>query len=159
MPLNKIDYSKTIIYKIQHKEKKELFYVGHTTNFENRKCQHKKSSRNEPTKIYATIQQNGGWDMFEMVPIKQVVCLNRIAALIEEQKAIDEMKPTLNMSVAYGVDKQIVKVVTPDENERHTRIDEKIKRDDEKYQKKKEKLIKQEADFIAKIERRKLLKQ
>ena len=39
-----VDYSKIVIYKIQHKEKDELLYVGSTTHFRNRKVQHKKAN-------------------------------------------------------------------------------------------------------------------
>jgi len=141
MPLNKIDYSKTIIYKIQHKEKRELFYVGHTTNFECRKYQHQKATKEGPSNFYTSIRSNGGWDMFEMVPIKQVDCLDRIAALIEEQKAIDDMKPTLNTTSAHDPNKQ-------------AKLDARIQREDEKYQQKQQKLLKKQADFLA---RRKLM--
>ena len=41
MPKTPIDYQKGIIYKIQHIEKLELFYIGSTTNFNKRKQQHK----------------------------------------------------------------------------------------------------------------------
>ena len=37
MPRKAIDYSKTIIYKIQHEDNDELLYVGHTTDFTKRK--------------------------------------------------------------------------------------------------------------------------
>ena len=106
MPMNKIDYSKTIIYKIQHKEKTELFYIGYTTNFDSRKYQHKIASDISkksctPSKFYIEVRKNGGWDEFEMIPLKQVDCKNRIGALIEEQKTIDEMKPTMNHASPY----------------------------------------------------------
>ena len=106
MPLNAIDYSKTIIYKIKHKEKPELFYIGHTTNFDSRKYQHKTASdltkANGSTEdFYNKIRANGGWSQFDMTPIKQLDCKNRIGALIEEQRTIDEMKPTMNKNPAY----------------------------------------------------------
>ncbi len=41
MPLNEINYENTVIYKIQHIEKDELLYVGHTTDFTKRKYLHK----------------------------------------------------------------------------------------------------------------------
>ena len=47
MPKIPVDYSKTIIYKIQHQDKPELLYVGSTTNFTKRKYQHKNSCNNE----------------------------------------------------------------------------------------------------------------
>ena len=101
MPLLAIEYSKTIIYKIQHKERSDLFYIGHTTNFPSRKKQHKKSARVETGPLYLLIQANGGWDQFDMTPIKQVECKNRIDALIEEQTAIDELKATMNYNPSY----------------------------------------------------------
>jgi len=106
MPLNAIDYSKTIIYKIQHKEKPELFYIGHTTNFESRKYQHKTAAdltkaNSSSAKFYNEIRSNGGWDKFDMAPLKQLNCTNRIGALIEEQRTIDEMKPTMNQASPY----------------------------------------------------------
>ena len=98
MPINNIDYSKTIIYKIQHKEKPELIYIGHTTNYDSRKSQHKKASNdNLPSSpFYKRIKDCGGWNNFMMSPIKQVNCTSRIDALIEEQKVIDELGATLN---------------------------------------------------------------
>lgn len=107
MPLIPIDYSKTIIYKIQHKEKKELFYIGHTTNFDSRKYQHLNSCTSGRSKksynsmLYIMIRAHGDWKMFDMVPIKQVECKNRIEALIEEQKSIDELQSTMNFVVAH----------------------------------------------------------
>ena len=47
MPINNIDYTKTIIYKIQHKEKPEWLYIGHTTNYDSRKYQHQKASNDK----------------------------------------------------------------------------------------------------------------
>ena len=98
MPLNAIDYSKTIIYKIQHKEKPELFYIGHTTNYESRKSQHKQAANDKcsSSAFYQLVRESGGWNTFTMSPIKQVNCSDRISALIEEQKAIDELGATLN---------------------------------------------------------------
>ena len=102
MPKNNIDYTNTIIYKIQHKEKSELVYIGHTTNFDSRQSQHKKSAnKHDKTPLYNMICEFGGWTAFTMSPIKQVSCKNRIDALIEEQKAIDENKASLNYNIAH----------------------------------------------------------
>ena len=40
------NYEKTVIYKIQHREKLDLLYVGCTTNFNARKNQHKSRCTN-----------------------------------------------------------------------------------------------------------------
>jgi len=41
MPKTAMDYSKCCIYKIEHIDDESLVYVGHTTNFDKRKAQHK----------------------------------------------------------------------------------------------------------------------
>ena len=75
MPKNKINYSNTVIYKILCKETiiNDL-YVGHTTNFSQRKSYHKSACENPNsstynTKLYKTIRENGGWYNWEMVEI------------------------------------------------------------------------------------------
>ena len=52
MPLNEIKYQNTVIYKIQHIEKDDLLYIGHTTDFTKRKYSHKANCTNENTKKY-----------------------------------------------------------------------------------------------------------
>ena len=47
MPKVPIDYNNTIIYKIEHIEKDDLVYVGHTTNFAKKKCNHKYICKSE----------------------------------------------------------------------------------------------------------------
>ena len=53
------DYSKTVIYKIQHLDKDELLYVGHTTNFTKRKCLHKHNCKTKTSPLYKMMRQNG----------------------------------------------------------------------------------------------------
>ena len=52
MPKKPIDYSNCCIYKIEHIEINDLIYVGNTTCFSKRKCQHKSSCKNENDKRY-----------------------------------------------------------------------------------------------------------
>ena len=101
-----VDYSKILIYKIQHKEKDELLYVGSTTHFGNRKRQHKSRCYNANGKpynykIYSTIRDNGGWDAFNMVIVKEFPCNNRQEARTEEDRIMREMRSSLNMLRAY----------------------------------------------------------
>lgn len=95
------NYAKTVIYKIQHRERPELLYVGCTTNYNARKNQHKSRLTNvndveHNCYKYKMIRDNGGWDMFEMKPVKQVSCTSKIEAEIEEEKVRLELKATLN---------------------------------------------------------------
>ena len=101
-----VDYSKCVIYKIQHKEKDELLYVGSTTHFRNRKVKHKSSCYNPNEKIYnnklySTIRTNGGWDAFSMVMVKPFPCENKRQADAEEDRIMREMRSSLNTNRAY----------------------------------------------------------
>ena len=94
-------YENTIIYRIQHVTNPDLLYVGCTTNFNARRHQHKSRCTNPNDKEhnvykYKMIRDNGGWDMFEMKPVKQVSCKNKLEAEIEEEKVRLELKANLN---------------------------------------------------------------
>jgi hypothetical protein len=86
MPKTLTDYSKNVIYKIQHMDKDELLYVGHTTNFIKRKSKRKKSSIQTTTPVYKMIRDNGGWECFAMIVIKEYPCKTKTEARIEEDK-------------------------------------------------------------------------
>ena len=106
MPRTSIDYSNTIIYKIQHNDKEELIYVGHTTDFTKRKSAHKLTTRSEKDKaynrqLYKMIRDNGGWDSFKMIEIKKFSCTNKREAEAEEDKVMRELKATMNMVRAF----------------------------------------------------------
>ena len=111
MPKVPMDYSNTIIYKIQHIELDELIYIGHTTNFNKRKYQHKNNSINENAKdhqalLYQTIKNNGGWDMFKMIQIKTFSCANLREAAAEEDKLMMELNATMNKNRPQRSQKQ-----------------------------------------------------
>ena len=106
MPRISIDYSNTIIYKIQHNDKDELIYVGHTTDFTKRKSSHKLITRSEKDKaynrqLYKMIRDNGGWDSFKMIEIKKYSCTNKREAEAEEDKVMRELKATMNKNRAF----------------------------------------------------------
>jgi hypothetical protein len=111
MPRKEIDYSKTLIYKIQHIDKDELIYVGHTTDFTKRKYSHKSNCTNEKhplynTKVYEMIRANGGWEMFKMIQIKEYYCKNKLEACAEEDKTMRQLKTTMNTNGAtYDIEK------------------------------------------------------
>lgn len=106
MPKKTIDFSKTVIYKIQHKEIDDLLYVGSTTKFTQRKWSHKGRCNNVDGKcynfkLYKMIRDNGGWDMFNMVIIKPFPCQNFNEARTEEDNVIRTLKANLNSKRAY----------------------------------------------------------
>ena len=97
MPRKEIDYSKCLIYKIQHLENDKLLYVGHTTNFTKRTYDHKYNAKhNKKYKVYEMIRNNGGWESFSMIKLYDYPCLNLQEARTEEDKAMRELKSTLN---------------------------------------------------------------
>ena len=101
MPRKEIDYSKCLIYKIQHLENDKLLYVGHTTNFTKRTYDHKYNAKhNKKYKVYEMIRNNGGWESFSMIKLYDYPCINLQEARTEEDKAMRELKSTLNNNQA-----------------------------------------------------------
>lgn len=99
-------YHKSIIYKLEHVEKPDLVYIGGTTNFNARKAQHKSRTLNPNDKEfmgykYKMIRENGGWDMFRMVPIKEISVESKRALEMEEEKVREEYKAKMNAHRAY----------------------------------------------------------
>ena len=92
MPKININYENTVIYKIVCKDiTNTSVYIGHTTNFIKRKTQHKdccryefKSKKNN-IKIYETINNNGGWDNWDMLEIEKFPCLDGNEARARER--------------------------------------------------------------------------
>ena len=106
MPLSKVDYSKICIYKIQHKEIDELLYIGSTTDFTRRKYSHKSRCNNANAKyynlkVYKMIRDNGGFDNFNIIVIKEYPCNNKREAEAEEDKVMREMKANMNAIRPY----------------------------------------------------------
>ena len=74
MPRTPIDYSKTLIYKLVHKDDLENsnIYVGSTTDFRKRKWSHKECCNNLKSskyhrKVYQYIRDNCGFDEWVMI--------------------------------------------------------------------------------------------
>jgi hypothetical protein len=102
MPKIEIDYSNTIIYKITCKDPSiKDVYVGHTTNFVQRKHAHKQGCTNEKSpnyecKLYKVIRENGGWYNWRMEIIKFINCKDHYDARIKEQEYFAMLNATLN---------------------------------------------------------------
>ena len=89
MPKVNVDYSNTIIYKLAcNDETIKDIYVGHTTNFTQRKYAHKINCNNEKSsnyklKVYEFIRNNGGWKNWEMIEICSINCKNKLEFIDE----------------------------------------------------------------------------
>jgi hypothetical protein len=116
MPKKEMNYSNTYFYRIVCKDLNiKDCYVGHTTNFKNRKSQHKQSCINENSKeynynVYQFIRNNGGWENWDMIIIEQINCENFNEACKIERKYLEEYKANLN---------KIVPIRTQEENEQY----------------------------------------
>jgi len=100
------DFTNSIIYHIRHMESKEVVYVGSTTKFPQRKARHKYDCNHEEAiqfayPIYCHIRNNGGYDCFEVIPIKSLKLENKTQLLIAEQVEIDRHRTLVNRQKAY----------------------------------------------------------
>ena len=113
MPRTPTDYSKSVIYKIEHIDKPELVYVGSTTDFTKRKCQHKTTCNNENTKnynlkLYTMIRCNNGWESFKIMIICEFPCNSKTELLIEEEKYRKELQASLNSYKAFITNEEAI---------------------------------------------------
>jgi hypothetical protein len=112
MPKVPIDFSKTIIYKIEHIEDDNLVYVGHTTCFDKRRAQHKRCSKNENDrrfnlKLYQMIRSNGGFEMFKMLEVEKYPCNDKREAERRENEVMKELKANLNSIKSFRTEEEL----------------------------------------------------
>lgn len=81
MPKLPVNYGKTILYKLQHKEKEELIAIHYTTEYTKRKYNHKHGMTN--TTLDKMLFENGGWDAFTMVQVAKFPCEDKYEAEAE----------------------------------------------------------------------------
>lgn len=79
-------------------------YVGHTCNWIQRKCDHKRSVNNDDRSDYNTkksvfIRENGGWNNWSMILIEDYPCENKLIASQRERYWIETLGATLNMTI------------------------------------------------------------
>jgi hypothetical protein len=101
------DFNNSVIYHIRHMESKEVVYVGSTTNFSQRKTTHKHNCNNKEGRkeftypIYCHIRDNGGFDCFDVIPIKSLKLENKTQLLIAEQEEMDKHGTLVNKNKAH----------------------------------------------------------
>ena len=111
-PKEQMDYSNTIIYKLCCNEPNiKDIYVGHTTNFAQRKNRHKTCCCNENDKnynryVYQFIRDHGGWYNWSMIQIENVDCTTKREAEALEHKWMEDLGATLNTNKPYAMCKE-----------------------------------------------------
>jgi hypothetical protein len=124
MPKKEIDYSNTIIYKISCKDTNiNDVYIGHTTNFVQRKYAHKQGCINDKNanytcKLYEVIRKNGGWCNWKMEIIALINCRDHYEARKKEQEYFITLKATLNSIEPMPKEKIIENIENIENNEK-----------------------------------------
>jgi hypothetical protein len=105
MPRKPIDYSNTIIYKLCCNDPTITdVYVGHTTNWTNRKGTHKNSCNNPNYEkynlyVYQFIREHGGWNNWSMIELEKICCVDEKDAAKHERRYFELLGATLNKEV------------------------------------------------------------
>ena len=96
-------YEKSVIYKLKRNDDYDdtNIYIGSTSNFKNRKYQHKECCNNPKSShynhiIYEFIRDNGNWDNWVMIAIEEYPCNSKKELEIRERFHIDRLKSKLN---------------------------------------------------------------
>ena len=133
MPKTSMDYSKCCMYKIEHIDDESLIYVGHTTNFKQRKQRHKSSCNNETDKtkhnykVYQMIRKNGGWEAFKMIEIEKYPCNDKQEAEKREFEIIKEFNANMNTFSMNDKGKIIINKCKMNKYEKYTELLKKYK--------------------------------
>lgn len=112
-----LDYSNTIIYKITCNDTNITDkYVGHTTNFVQRKHAHKNTCVNEKSasykcKLYEVIRNNGGWNNWKMEIVDFFNCKDLGEARQKEQEYFVSLNATLNSIEPFPTQKPNIVIV------------------------------------------------
>jgi len=100
------NYSNAYIYHIVDKDG-IVHYVGSTSNFNSRKSKHKYTCNHENSPqyhfdIYKYIRENGGFEQFEIIPIRKIENVsNKTELCIAENDEIKKFSGLKNMRGSY----------------------------------------------------------
>ena len=112
MPKTPKDFSKAVVYKLCCKDVEITeIYVGSTTNFTQRKKQHKSDCNNVDSRdynlyVYQFIRENGGWENWEMVLIEKYPCNDVLELERRERYYIEQLKASLNKYIPTRTPKE-----------------------------------------------------
>jgi len=99
------NYNKSVIYTIKCLDESiNDMYVGATTQYALRKWQHKRNCTNPESRahnyhVYTFIRNNGGWENWNMEPLEEVCCNDKMGLNIIERKYIEDLGSTLNKNI------------------------------------------------------------
>ena len=97
------DYDDCVIYEIKCKDPEVIgTYIGHTTEFEKRKGQHKCTVKTAGDKKSRYIRDNGGWENWKMKIIEEYPCKNKKQAEERERYWIYMSRESINSTLPSG---------------------------------------------------------
>lgn len=153
MSRTETDYSNTLIYKIYCKDPAiNDIYVGHTTNFVQRKFSHKQGAQHSSNKLYDTIRNNGGWANWKMEIVAFFDCQDLREARQKEQEFFLSCKATLNSIEPFPTTKEVVIKKPQVKKEKNVIVDENVDKNvnenvDENVDETKKKLVCDKCDY------------
>jgi group I intron endonuclease len=109
------DYSNSVVYAIVCKnENIKDMYVGSSSNFEQRKRDHKSDCYNVNRhhynrKVYKFIRDNGGFDNFKFEILEEVCCENKQELRSRERYFLEQLGASLNSHVPSRTQKEYKK--------------------------------------------------
>lgn len=103
MPKQNINYENSIIYKIICKDEKcKDVYVGQTSDIVRRKYGHKQHAcQKKNMLLYKVIDENGGWDNWNMEVVEKYSAKSKQDILDREQYWINHLEANLNTHIRY----------------------------------------------------------
>ena len=119
----KVDYSKTIIYKLCCKDTSvKDIYVGATTDMKSRKRNHRCNCNNPNTEgynqnKYKFIREQGGFINWDMIMIEKYPCKDKLESDKRERYWLEELGATLNKFVPSRTNKEYNKKYREDNKE------------------------------------------
>ena len=112
MPKLPTDYSKGFIYKLCCLDVNiKDIYIGSSTNFKQRKKNHKTECNNEKRKEYNSykykfIRDNGGWSNWTMIELHKYPCNDKRELECEENRVMIELQSQLNSKKSYRTEEE-----------------------------------------------------
>jgi len=135
------------IYKICCDDLPDFVYVGSTKAFRERKYRHKQRAKEENTKLYTTIRENGGWDNWRMVILEDCGEITFTEARIKEEEHRMELNANLNMVKCHRTEEEKIQQNRDNANKYRKENEEEKKEYHKKYyQENKEKIKKQQIE-------------
>ena len=139
------NYENGVIYKIYCKDPLITdIYIGSTTDFKQRKGQHKSRCNNEKSpsynmRVYKFIRENGEWDNWDSVVLEHYSCDSKFQLLKQERYFVELLKSSLNFEIPGRTSKEYSEDTKEQEKKYREINKEKIKeRQKEYYEKNKE---------------------